>query len=285
MNTTARVRHAFTLIELLVVIAIIGILAGLLLPVVGMIKESANKVACLNGLRQLSMAMVAYTTDNRGYLPWMESGDPNAQVNGYWSGYLASYIETDASISTQEQKRNLLRSCPSIWRCEGGQKILAKVAVDDSFRSYSMDKHIGYGYQRFPEGASKPDNFENSDWAGPLGDRPDMRAGNYQWGDKTAKWAKNSLKRLTTVTHADNRAAFFDADDTLSGMHCPAGFSFGNSFEHHFNGGGANRMPHNRHGKTNGYAFYDGSARMLGWTSGGSVSYYGNDTQLEQASF
>jgi prepilin-type N-terminal cleavage/methylation domain-containing protein/prepilin-type processing-associated H-X9-DG protein len=72
---------AFTLIELLVVIAIIAILASMLLPVLSRAKETGRRIACVNNLRQLNLALRMYVDDSQGAYP------PRSETNS-WPNHL-----------------------------------------------------------------------------------------------------------------------------------------------------------------------------------------------------
>jgi prepilin-type N-terminal cleavage/methylation domain-containing protein len=59
----------FTLVELLVVIAIIGVLLAILLPAVQAARESGRKTTCLNNVKEICLATLAYSSSHQGRLP------------------------------------------------------------------------------------------------------------------------------------------------------------------------------------------------------------------------
>jgi prepilin-type N-terminal cleavage/methylation domain-containing protein len=60
---------AFTLIELLTVIAIIGILAAIIIPTVGAVREKAQRAVDGNNLREIVKAAQIYAGDNQDRMP------------------------------------------------------------------------------------------------------------------------------------------------------------------------------------------------------------------------
>ncbi len=94
--------NGFTLIELMVVIAIIGLVAAMLFPVFGRVREGARRSSCQSNLKQIGMALIQYSQDydEKQVADWF-GPDPGATeaegtVNGRykWCDAIYPYLNT-----------------------------------------------------------------------------------------------------------------------------------------------------------------------------------------------
>lgn len=111
-------RNAFTLIELLTVIAIVGILAAILIPVVGSVRESARGSKCLSNLRQIGTAIVVYSEDIDGRILASRFEDQNGVLRHYWHRELwtyAGYEEASYQRDVNDERR--LSKIENIFHC------------------------------------------------------------------------------------------------------------------------------------------------------------------------
>jgi prepilin-type N-terminal cleavage/methylation domain-containing protein/prepilin-type processing-associated H-X9-DG protein len=101
-NVSTVKNDAFTLIELLTVIAIIGILAAILIPAIGKVRERAASAKSVSNLRQFGVAIQAYTSDNKGRYPvtWGKQSDNGPQE--LWHHEIAPFMGMDKKPSSKE---------------------------------------------------------------------------------------------------------------------------------------------------------------------------------------
>ena len=116
MKKLLKQKAAFTLIELLVVIAIIAILAAMLLPALAAAKRKAQRINCVNNLKEVGLSFRVWEGDNNDNYPMNVSTKSGGAMELVCStanaGYKGSFVAAFCVMSNELSTPKIL-ICPS----------------------------------------------------------------------------------------------------------------------------------------------------------------------------
>ena len=154
-------KTGFTLVELLVVIAIIGILVGMLMPAVQMVRESARRVSCSNHLRQLGLAIHNFEGSYQRLPP-----SRGADAFLTWPVYLMPYLENqglydrlDVRLKYHHQDSDAVRQIMPMMFCPSRNRTYPYVS-----RRETKGQHVG-ACGDYAGNAGTSQFFPNDVWA------------------------------------------------------------------------------------------------------------------------
>lgn len=129
-----------SLLEILTALLIVGVMAALVIPIVGKIQATARNTECISNLRQIGLAMNTYAAENGGRYPHAYA-PPGDQKTWMWK--LAPYVGLRDDVMGPAPKPRAVGIfvCPE-WKKQSEQP--------------ANSRNLSYGISRYIDPDTKP---------------------------------------------------------------------------------------------------------------------------------
>ncbi len=146
-------RSGFSLIDLFILIAILAILAAMLLPALARAKQKAQRISCINNLKQIGIAYRLWEGDHNDLLPaqqtvakggWKDAGGPGAVVAGGVIGPGIGQVNGAGVACNYRLMQNEMGQAPKIVLCPSDER-LAALNFNDGFSARNVSYFVDSG--------------------------------------------------------------------------------------------------------------------------------------------